>query len=109
MRAAVMETSFGCGLEGHRSLGLGDGLDGRLDGGGDFINVALVVEVREVVPEAVDCADDPWCRPLQYERVEPTRALFSASIRKIQSVMAALHNQTIYNAARHIYMRHAIQ
>ena len=42
MRAAVMETSFGCGLEG-RSFGLGDGLDGRLDGGGDFINVALVV------------------------------------------------------------------
>ena len=61
------------------------------------------------VPEAVDCADDPRCRPLQYERVEPTRALFSASIRKIQSVMAALHNQTIYNAAGYIYMRHANQ
>ena len=66
MRAAVMETSFGCGLEGHRSLGLGDGLDGRLDGGGDFINVALVVEVREVVPEAVDCVKiESWVRTIK--------------------------------------------
>ena len=65
MRAAVMETSFRCGLEG-RSFGLGDGLDGRLDGGGDFINVALVVAVREVVPEAVDCVKiESWVRTVE--------------------------------------------
>ena len=69
MRAAVMETSFGCGLEGlegRRSLGLGDGLDGLLDGGGDFINDALVGAVREVVPEAVDCVKiESWVRTVE--------------------------------------------
>ena len=67
MRAAVMEMSFGgCGLEGRRSLGLGEGLDGLLDGGGDFINDALVIAVREVVPEAVDCVKiESWVRTIK--------------------------------------------
>ena len=70
MRAAVMETSFGCcGLEDRRSLSLGDGLDGRLDGGGDFINDALgrvVGAVREVVPKAVDCVKiESWVRTIK--------------------------------------------
>ena len=66
MRAAVMESSFGCGLKDRRSLGLGDGLDGLLDGVGDFINDALVGAVWEVVPKAVDCAKiESWVRTIE--------------------------------------------
>lgn len=69
MRAAVMEMSFGgCGLEGCSGLGLGlgEGLEGLLDGVGDFINDALVIAVREVVPEAVDCVKiESWVRTIK--------------------------------------------
>ena len=69
MRAAVMETSFGCGLKDRRSLGLGEGLDGLRDGVGDFINDALgrvVGAVREVVPKAVDCVKiESWVRTVE--------------------------------------------
>ena len=69
MRAAVMETSFRCGLKDRRSLGLGEGLDGLRDGVGDFINDALgrvVGAVREVVPKAVDCVKiESWVRTIE--------------------------------------------